>query len=86
MGPHTSAGMATTGRRTVKRLPAEPLSDAIDAVSGVPTKFRKVPLGTKAIELPDAQYDNYLLKTFGKPRREGVCECERGADETAHEG
>jgi hypothetical protein len=62
---------------TVKRLPAEPLSDAIDAVSGVPTKFKKVPLGTKAIELPDAQYDNYLLKTFGKPRREGVCECER---------
>jgi hypothetical protein len=62
---------------TVKRVPAEALLDAIDSVAGVPTKFAKVPLGTKAIELPDAQYNNYFLKTFGKPRREGVCECER---------
>jgi hypothetical protein len=36
-----------------------------------------VPLGTKAIELPDARYNNYFLITFGKPRREAVCECER---------
>jgi hypothetical protein len=36
-----------------------------------------VPLGTKAIELPDAHYENYFLKSFGKPRREGVCACER---------
>lgn len=41
------------------------------------TKFEKVPLGTRAIELPDAHYNNYFLNTFGKPRREGVCECER---------
>jgi hypothetical protein len=61
----------------VKRIAAEPLLDAIDDVTGVPTKFQKVPLGTRAIELPDATYDNYFLKTFGKPRREGVCECER---------
>jgi hypothetical protein len=64
----------------VKRLSAEPLLDAIDAVTGVQTKFDKVPLGTKAIELPDAQYNNYFLTTFGKPRREGVCECERVSD------
>ena len=61
----------------VKRLPAEPLLDAIDRVTGVPTKFDKMPLGTKAIELPDARYNNYFLITFGKPRREAVCECER---------
>jgi hypothetical protein len=61
----------------VKRLPAEALLDAVDAATGVPTKFAKVPLGTRAIELPDARYDNYFLNTFGKPRREGVCECER---------
>jgi hypothetical protein len=60
-----------------KRLGAEVLLDAIDSVTGVPTKFQKVPLGTRAIELPDAQYNNYFLNTFGKPRREGVCECER---------
>jgi hypothetical protein len=76
----TSAN-ATDGRyyshHYVKRLPAEALQDALDAVTGVPTKFAKVPLGTRAIELPDSRYDNYLLSTFGKPRREGVCECER---------
>ncbi len=61
----------------VKRLAAEPLLDAVDAAAGVQTKFEKVPLGTRAIELPDARYNNYFLSTFGKPRREGVCECER---------
>ncbi len=64
----------------VKRLSAEPLLDAVDAATGVRTKFEKVPLGTRAIELPDARYNNYFLNTFGKPRREGVCECERVSD------
>ncbi len=64
----------------VKRLAAEPLLDAVDAATGVQTKFEKVPLGTRAIELPDARYNNYFLNTFGKPRREGVCECERVSD------
>ncbi|OWK39163.1 hypothetical protein FRUB_06245 [Fimbriiglobus ruber] len=61
----------------VKRVPAEVLLDAIDQATGTRTKFEKVPLGTRAIELPDARYNNYFLNTFGKPRREAVCECER---------
>jgi hypothetical protein len=65
---------------SVKRLQAEALLDALVSATGVPTKFTKVPLGTRAIELPDSRYDNYLLKAFGKPRREGVCECERVAE------
>jgi hypothetical protein len=65
---------------TVKRIAAEPLHDAIDRVTGVPTKFDKVPLGTRAIELPDAQYNDYFLNVFGKPKREAVCECERVSD------
>lgn len=64
----------------VKRMGAEALLDAVDAAAGTRTKFEKVPLGTKAIELPDAKYNNYFLNTFGKPRREGVCECERTSD------
>jgi hypothetical protein len=64
----------------VKRLAAEPLLDAVDVATGMQTKFEKVPLGTRAIELPDARYNNYFLNTFGKPRREGVCECERVSD------
>jgi hypothetical protein len=64
----------------VKRLSAEPLLDAVDHVAGVQTKFRNLPLGTRAIELPDAEYPNYFLTTFAKPRRVSVCECERSPD------
>ncbi|MBM80583.1 MAG: S-layer related protein (Precursor) [Planctomycetaceae bacterium] len=65
----------------VKRLSAEPLLDAIDVVTASPTKFKNLPKGTKAIELPDAEYPNYFLKTFAKPKRASVCECERSPDE-----
>ena len=65
----------------VKRLAAEPLLDAIDQAVGSTTKFKNLPLGTRAIELPDAEYPNYFLKTFAKPRRASVCECERTPDE-----
>ena len=65
----------------VKRLLAEPLLDAIDASTLVQTKFKSLPLGTRAIELPDAEYPNYFLNTFGKPKRASVCECERVPDE-----
>lgn len=65
----------------VKRLPAEPLLDAIDDVTGTQTKFKDLPLGTRAIELPDAEYPDYFLNTFAKPRRASVCECERSPDE-----
>jgi hypothetical protein len=64
----------------VKRLPAEALIDAIDRVTEVPTKYRNLPLGTRAIELPDAEYPDYFLNTFAKPRRASVCECERAPD------
>ncbi|MCA9177020.1 MAG: DUF1553 domain-containing protein [Planctomycetales bacterium] len=65
----------------VKRIPAEPLLDAVDQATGAPTKFTNLPLGTRAIELPDAEYANYFLTTFAKPRRASVCECERSPDE-----
>ncbi len=65
----------------VKRLAAEPLLDAVDFVTGSPTKFKNLPLGTRAIELPDAEYPNYFLTTFAKPRRVSVCECERVGSE-----
>ncbi|MCA9047584.1 MAG: DUF1553 domain-containing protein [Planctomycetaceae bacterium] len=65
----------------VKRLAAEPLLDAVDFVTGSPTKFRGLPTGTRAIELPDGEYPDYFLVTFGKPKRVSVCECERMPDE-----
>ncbi len=64
----------------VKRLAAEPLLDAIDHATGVQTKFSNLPLGMRAIDLPDAEYPHYFLTTFAKPRRASVCECERSPD------
>ncbi len=68
-------------RYYVKRLAAEPLLDAVDYATGSKTKFPSLPLATRAIELPDAEYPNYFLNTFGKPRRASVCECERAKEE-----
>lgn len=64
----------------VKRLTAEPLLDAIDFAAGTQTKFKDLPLGTRAIEIPDAEYPDYFLKTFAKPLRVSVCECDRPLD------
>src|SRR4029078_13419918 len=79
----TAANAGDTGFYShfqVKRLPAEALIDAIDRVTEIPTKYRNLPLGTRAIELPDAEYPDYFLNTFAKPRRVSVCECERAPD------
>ena len=64
-------------RYTVKRLTAEQLADAIDAATGTREKYAGVPLGTRAIQLPDTQYRSYLMDTFGRPARQVTCECER---------
>ena len=64
----------------VKRLPAEPLLDAINSATGTTTKFKNMPLGSRAIDLPDGDYPDYFLKTFGKPRRVSICECERSSE------
>lgn len=64
----------------VKRLGAEALLDAIDYAAGTQTKFKELPLGVRAIEIPDAEYPDYFLNTFAKPRRASVCECERSPD------
>lgn len=69
---------------TVKRLPAEPLLDAINTATETTTTFKNYPVGTRAIELADAMQsrgvENYFLQTFAKPERKTVCECERVPD------
>jgi hypothetical protein len=61
----------------IRRLPAEVLFDAVVAATGVPEGFSGLPGGTRAIQLPDARFESYFLQSFGKPRREIACECER---------
>jgi len=60
-----------------QRMRAEVLLDAVDQVTGVPTKYSGLPQGTRALQLPDEGYSNSFLKVFGRPPRESACECER---------
>ncbi len=63
-----------------KRLDAEILLDAIDQVTGMPTTFPGVPVGTRAIQLPDNGFKSYFLTVFGRPEASSACECERSTD------
>jgi hypothetical protein len=64
-------------RFTVRRLTAEQLADAIDFATGTHEKYQGLPLGTRAIQLPDAKVPSFLLDVFGRPARKIACECER---------
>jgi hypothetical protein len=83
LSSQVAAGNAADGanthfaRYTVKRLTAEQVADAVDFATGTREKYAGVPLGTRAIQLPDTQYRSYLLDTFGRPPRQITCECER---------
>ncbi|HEY0982736.1 DUF1549 domain-containing protein [Schlesneria sp.] len=60
-----------------RRLKAEVLLDAISQVTGVPTSFKDLPKGTRAMQLPDASVASYFLDAFGRPERVLTCTCER---------
>jgi hypothetical protein len=63
-----------------KRLAAESLLDAIDQLTGTTTQFNGVPVGTRAVELPDNGFNSYFLTVFGKPESSSACECERSGE------
>jgi hypothetical protein len=61
----------------VRRLTAEQLADALDFATGTREKYAGLPLGTRAIQLPDSRVKSFLLDIFGRAARQVVCECER---------
>lgn len=63
-----------------RRMNAEPLYDAINQVAGTSVNFAGMPVGTRAVELPDSGFNDYFLMVFGKPQAESACECERSSD------
>lgn len=63
-----------------KLLSAEQLLDALCDVTALPEKFSGLPMGTRAIQLPDGEVNHPFLKAFGQPARELACECERESD------
>lgn len=63
-------------------LPAEVLLDALSQATGVSEKFPGLPLGTRAVQLPDPEVNHGFLQAFGQPSRELVCECARESETT----
>jgi hypothetical protein len=63
-----------------KRLNAEVLLDAIDQVTGTQTNFGAIPMGTRAVQLPDNGFNSYFLTVFGRPEASSACECERSSE------
>lgn len=70
----------------VRRLPAEPLLDAIYSALGVEFEAANFPGVPRAAQIPGARFitksrkpspAELFLKEFGKPPRNTVCECER---------
>src|SRR5579871_188393 len=76
-GNADDAGNVFFARYTVKRLTAEQLADAIDGATGTREKYQGLPLGTRAIQLPDTSVRSFMLDVFGRPPRQITCECER---------
>src|SRR5207249_2860033 len=48
-------------RFTIKRVTAEQIADAIDFVTGTREKYVGLPLGTRAIQLPDTRVRSFLM-------------------------
>jgi hypothetical protein len=80
----------------IRRLSAEAALDAYAQVTGVPTPFKEInvgtsggtaatnayPVGTRALQLPDALVVSRFLDAFGRPDRSQTCSCERQQDST----
>jgi hypothetical protein len=92
--PENRADDRFYSRYLVRRLSAEVILDAYSQVTGVPTPFREVnvgssggtsptnlyPSGTRALQLPDSQLVSPFLDAFGRPERVQTCSCERQQD------
>jgi len=66
-------------RHLPRRLKAEVLLDAIDALAGTRTTFKDVPVATRAMELPDDRSGTTFLGVFNRQRGVAACECGRNS-------
>jgi hypothetical protein len=77
---HNLSDKQNYSRYYPKRLTAEVLLDAINQVTISSTEFADLPLGTRAVQLPDQQANSYFLTVFGRPQADTACECERSQE------
>ena len=67
-------------RYPMQRLGAEALLDAVASATQSPVRFTGYPMGTGAALLPDGEFKQPFLESFGRPPRAMACECERASD------
>lgn len=60
----------------IRRVRAEVLLDCISQVTRTTDRLSGLPLGGRAIEIPDGPSNNYFLETFGRSDRATACSCE----------
>jgi len=60
----------------IRRMRAEVLLDCISQVTRTTDKLAGLPLGGRAIQVPDGSSDSYFLETFGRASRNTPCTCE----------
>ncbi|MBI3850126.1 MAG: DUF1553 domain-containing protein [Verrucomicrobia bacterium] len=66
-----------------RRLSAEQLMDAVALATGSDEKFKGMPQGMSAGQVPDGTVaGNDFLALFGRPKRQSACECERTSNIT----
>lgn len=66
----------------VRRLSAEQLLDAVAAVTGVPTLYPGLPLGSPASAIVGGKTGVRFLDVFGRPARSSACTCDRSDEPT----
>jgi hypothetical protein len=62
--------------QTVRRMRAEVLLDCITQVTEMSNTLPDLPLGGRAVEVPDGRTPNYYLTTFGRSAHTTACTCE----------
>ena len=79
---HNAGDKQNFSRYYPKRLSAEVLFDAINAVTKSEANWANLPAGTRAVQLPDNSYNSgsYFLQVFGRPDSASACACERSQD------
>ncbi len=76
---HNIVDQQNYSRYYPRRMQAETMLDSIDDLTLDRTSFANLPVGTRAIALPDNSYNKAspFLRVFGRPDSSSVCECER---------
>lgn len=79
---HNAVDRSSYSRYYPKRLAAETLFDSVNSLIGAESKFDGVPVGTRAMQLPDNSFNasSYFLTVFGRPESSSACECERSQE------